>query len=75
MRIDEETEKLVRQRTGMSGMSTSSGIQALYRGMTAGVDQVMVMEGNLAKMKKTMGLITTPETRQPEKVTGISSFL
>ncbi|MEK3951688.1 SDR family NAD(P)-dependent oxidoreductase [Paenibacillus sp. FSL H7-0703] len=72
MRIDEETEKLVRQRTGMSGMSTSSGIQALYRGMTAGVDQVMVMEGNLAKMKKTMGLITTPETRQPEKVTGIS---
>ncbi|KYG96802.1 SDR family NAD(P)-dependent oxidoreductase [Paenibacillus polymyxa] len=72
MRIDEETEKLVRQRTGMSGMSTSSGIQALYRGMIAGVDQVMVMEGNLAKMKKTMGLITTPETRQPEKVTGIS---
>ncbi|WP_220029850.1 SDR family NAD(P)-dependent oxidoreductase [Paenibacillus sp. S25] len=72
MRIDEETEKLVRQRTGMSGMSTSSGIQALYRGMIAGVDQVMVMEGNLAKMKKTMGLITTPEIRQPEKVKGIS---
>ncbi|QNV57856.1 Polyketide synthase PksN [Paenibacillus polymyxa E681] len=72
MRIDEETEKLVRQRTGMSGMSTSSGIQALYRGMIAGVDQVMVMEGNLAKMKKTMGLIRTPEIRQPEKVTGIS---
>ncbi|WP_220025472.1 SDR family NAD(P)-dependent oxidoreductase [Paenibacillus sp. S02] len=72
MRIDEETEKLVRQRTGMSGLSTSSGIQALYRGMIAGVDQVMVMEGNLAKMKKTMNLITTPEIRQPEKVTGIS---
>ncbi|MEK4432035.1 SDR family NAD(P)-dependent oxidoreductase [Paenibacillus sp. FSL M7-0802] len=72
MRIDEETEKLVRQRTGMSGMSTSSGVQALYRGMIAGVDQVMVMEGNLAKMKKSMGLITTPEIRQPEKVTGIS---
>ncbi|WDZ63579.1 SDR family NAD(P)-dependent oxidoreductase [Paenibacillus polymyxa] len=72
MRIDEETEKLVRQRTGMSGLSTSSGIQALYRGMIAGVDQVMVMEGNLAKMKKTMGLITTPEIRQPEKATGIS---
>ncbi|WP_141697485.1 SDR family NAD(P)-dependent oxidoreductase, partial [Paenibacillus polymyxa] len=72
MRIDEETEKLVRQRTGMSGMSTSSGVQALYRGMIAGGDQVMVMEGNLAKMKKSMGLITTPEIRQPEKVTGIS---
>ncbi|MDQ0495501.1 polyketide synthase PksN [Paenibacillus brasilensis] len=73
MRIDEETEKLVRQRTGMSGMSTSSGIQALYRGMIAGVDQVLVMEGNLAKMKKIAGLITTPETRQPEKAAGVSA--
>nr|WP_226001950.1 SDR family NAD(P)-dependent oxidoreductase [Paenibacillus sp. BJ-4] len=73
MHIDEDTEKLVRQHTGMNSMSTSSGIQALYRGMNAGADQVMVIVGNLEKIKKTVGLITAPETRQPEKTTGVSA--
>ncbi|MBU9709974.1 SDR family NAD(P)-dependent oxidoreductase [Paenibacillus sp. AK121] len=75
MHIDEETEKLVKQHTGMGSISTSSGIQALYRAMLTGADQVMVMEGNLEKMKRTVGLIAIPETRQLEKVAGASATI
>ncbi|KZE65577.1 polyketide synthase, partial [Paenibacillus jamilae] len=75
MHIDEETEKLVKQQTGMGSISTSSGIQALYRAMLTGADQVMVMEGNLEKMKRIVGLITNPETRQLEKAVSTSASI
>ncbi|KAF6584064.1 SDR family NAD(P)-dependent oxidoreductase, partial [Paenibacillus sp. EKM211P] len=74
MHIDEETEKLVKQHTGMGSISTSSGIQALYRAMLTGADQVMVLEGNLEKMKRAIGL-EIPETRQFEKATGASAII
>ncbi|MGG4503889.1 SDR family NAD(P)-dependent oxidoreductase [Paenibacillus polymyxa] len=74
MHIDEETEKLVKQHTGMGSISTSSGIQALYRAMLTGADQVMVLEGNLEKMKRTIGL-DIPETGQFEKATGASAII
>ncbi|AIY07720.1 polyketide synthase [Paenibacillus polymyxa] len=74
MHIDEETEKLVKQHTGMGSISTSSGIQALYRAMLTGADQVMVLEGNLEKMKRAIGL-DIPETGQLEKATGASASI
>ncbi|SUA70792.1 putative polyketide synthase pksM [Paenibacillus polymyxa] len=74
MHIDEETEKLVKQHTGMGSISTSSGIQALYRAMLTGADQVMVLEGNLEKMKRAIGL-DIPETGQFEKATGASAII
>ncbi|WP_113049889.1 SDR family NAD(P)-dependent oxidoreductase [Paenibacillus polymyxa] len=74
MHIDEETEKLVKQHTGMGSISTSSGIQALYRAMLTDANQVMVLEGNLEKMKRTIGL-EIPETRQLEKAAGASASI
>ncbi|MGS5020735.1 SDR family NAD(P)-dependent oxidoreductase [Paenibacillus sp. JJ1683] len=74
MHIDEETEKLVKQHTGMGSISTSSGIQALYCAMLTGADQVMVLEGNLEKMKRAIGL-DIPETGQFEKATGASAII
>jgi len=37
--------------TGMTGLPTLSGIQALYQGVASGKDQVMVLEGDKAKLR------------------------
>ena len=58
MRVDEATEKMM-QSVGLIPMQTGSGIQALYRGLASGQDQVMVMEGNLVRMKQKLILMAT----------------
>ena len=47
MRIDEASEKMVRENTGMVAMETPAGIQAFYQALASGKSQVMVVEGNL----------------------------
>ena len=51
MHIDAVTERLMTQNTGMVAMGTRTGIQALYRALASGEDQVLVMAGELAKMR------------------------
>ncbi|SPF42370.1 Polyketide synthase PksN (fragment) [Candidatus Desulfosporosinus infrequens] len=51
MRIDPETAKMMGDSTGMTGLPTLSGIQALYQGVASGKDQVMVLEGDKAKLR------------------------
>jgi polyketide synthase PksN len=51
MHVDEETEKMMAQSTGMITMQTATGIQALYHGLASGENQVMVMEGNMSQLK------------------------
>ncbi len=53
MHVDEETEKKMRQDIGMIAMQTSTGIRALYQGLSSGKDQVMVMEGELKQLQAT----------------------
>nr|WP_246027806.1 MULTISPECIES: SDR family NAD(P)-dependent oxidoreductase [Paenibacillus] len=73
MRIDEQSEELARQHTGMIGMLTATGIQAFYLSMAAGINQVMVMEGSLEKMKRTVGLLPASGIRQPDKAAVVST--
>jgi polyketide synthase PksN len=51
MSIDVESEKMMRQNTGMVAMQTSTGIQALYQGLALSQDQVMVMEGERKRLQ------------------------
>ena len=52
MTIDDATKGMLESRFGMAPMATSNGIQALYRALEANVDQVMVMEGNVEKVRE-----------------------
>ncbi|TCS93647.1 SDR family NAD(P)-dependent oxidoreductase [Hazenella coriacea] len=45
MHVDIETEKSMKQNTGMIAMATEAGIQALYQSWATGKTQVMVVEG------------------------------
>ncbi|MCJ1223326.1 SDR family NAD(P)-dependent oxidoreductase, partial [Paenibacillus polymyxa] len=51
MRIDADTEKLMRQNMGITPLQTESGIQALYQCLTSSKDQVMILEGEPEKIK------------------------
>jgi polyketide synthase PksN len=51
MHVDEETEKMMTQSTGMISMQTATGIQALYQGFGSGKNQVMVMEGKISQLR------------------------
>jgi acyl transferase domain-containing protein/acyl carrier protein len=65
MSVAPETEKLIRHNTGMVPLRAASGIQALYRGLTSGQPQALVMEGDLAKMKQIL-LTPTSTPSRPE---------
>ncbi len=52
MQINEETEVKMRQQLGMVAIETESGIQALYQSIASGRDQVLVLEGASAQIRK-----------------------
>ncbi|HML90575.1 MAG TPA: SDR family NAD(P)-dependent oxidoreductase, partial [Methylomusa anaerophila] len=56
MQVDKETETMLQQNTGMVPMQTGTGIRAFYRGLAAGKTQMLVAEGNLAKLRRSTGL-------------------
>ncbi len=51
MGVDEATEQMMREKTGMAAMQTAAGIEAFYQGLSSGASQVMVMEGNVEKIR------------------------
>jgi polyketide synthase PksN len=51
MRVDEATERAMQQATGLVALRTASGIEALYRALGSGQDQVLVMEGEPARLR------------------------
>ena len=54
MHVDAETEKMTMQRTGVVAMKTSSGIEAMYKGLASGKDEIIVMEGDVQVIKQKM---------------------
>jgi acyl transferase domain-containing protein/acyl carrier protein len=62
MGVDATTEKLMAENFGMVPMETSLGIQACYRSFALGRDQVMVMAGDLDKLKQNLSLSSVEET-------------
>ncbi len=51
MSVDEATEKMLMQSMGMIAMRTETGIRALYQGLASGKNRVMVMEGDLKRLR------------------------
>jgi len=60
MRVDPSTEKIMQQSTGLVPMATSTGLATFYKGLALGADQVMVLEGDTAQLRRLFGL--TPST-------------
>jgi acyl transferase domain-containing protein/D-arabinose 1-dehydrogenase-like Zn-dependent alcohol dehydrogenase/acyl carrier protein len=65
MRIDADVLEIIRKNTGMSDMRTSSGIQAFYQGLAFGKDQVMVVEGEVPKVRERFLRIISKAHDQP----------
>lgn len=51
MQIDEPVREMLWRSTGVQPLQTATGMQALYRALAAGNDQVMVLEGDLARLR------------------------
>ncbi len=63
MHVDEETEKMMLQNTGMMVMQASTGIGVLYEGLASGKDQIMMVEGKLERMKEK--LLSNQQSKAP----------
>jgi polyketide synthase PksN len=65
MHVDQETEKLMLQNTGMAAMRTPAGIRAMYQALASGKERVMVMEGDLARMRELFSKTVTQLPSRP----------
>lgn len=54
MQVDQETEKRLVQLAGIVPMRAEKGIQALYQALHSEANQVMVIEGDVQKIKQNM---------------------
>ncbi|NSL86226.1 SDR family NAD(P)-dependent oxidoreductase [Chitinophaga sp. Mgbs1] len=71
MRVHEGTEALMTASTGMKAMRAASGIQAFYRCIASGKTQLMVMEGNVPRMKESIAALSAAGTPpQPQAKSG-----
>lgn len=51
MHIDKEIVKIMFERTGMIPMETETGIKTLYKALSHKKEQLMILEGNIEKIK------------------------
>ena len=58
MHVDAQTEALMMQSMGMAPMTTSSGLQAFYKGLEMKDNQVLVMEGNATRIRQQIAKLT-----------------
>ncbi|MBG6133277.1 polyketide synthase PksN [Aquimarina sp. EL_43] len=68
--IAQKNIEMLWQETGISPMQTSSGIQTLYRSMTLQGNQVLVMEGNVKKMRS---ILLSNQTHKVEQLSDVAS--
>jgi acyl transferase domain-containing protein/thioesterase domain-containing protein len=75
MHIDEKIEKMIALTTGMHPMQTTNGIHSFYQCLASKQDQLIVVEGELSKIRQKGGSSVTPVTAQPisAPVTGIDT--
>ena len=52
MQVDQAIEKVTKQNTGMIPLETRTGIRVLYQSLASRLAQVMVMEGELSKIRE-----------------------
>ncbi|WP_152378747.1 SDR family NAD(P)-dependent oxidoreductase [Paenibacillus brasilensis] len=51
MKVDQESEKIMLERMGLAPMHTAAGIRMLYQGLASGRDQLVVMHGDLNRLR------------------------
>jgi NADP-dependent 3-hydroxy acid dehydrogenase YdfG len=56
MRVDPGLEKLLQERTGLVPMATATGLAAFYRGLALDADQVVILQGDPAQLRRWLGL-------------------
>ncbi|MCP5006300.1 MAG: SDR family NAD(P)-dependent oxidoreductase, partial [Planctomycetes bacterium] len=54
MGVDTASEEMMKQSTGMIAMQTEIGVRALYQCLNSRHSQIVVMEGLVSKMRKTL---------------------
>ncbi len=73
MGIDAATQELLQQATGLQPMQTATGLQAFYRSLALPYDQMLVVEGELAQIGRTLlgghAVPSQPQAEQPVVVT------
>jgi len=72
MKVDKETEKMMRHTSGMTAMSTKSGINAFYQGLLLSEVNLIVAEGILDRMKRQ--LFSSSKSRQPLKAESVKKL-
>jgi acyl transferase domain-containing protein/enoyl-CoA hydratase/carnithine racemase/acyl carrier protein/NADP-dependent 3-hydroxy acid dehydrogenase YdfG len=67
MGIDRTNQELWQQATGMKPLATATGLRTFHRSLTLPYDRIMVMEGDLARMRRalTTGQSSSPRTAGP----------
>ncbi|MEH2062926.1 MAG: SDR family NAD(P)-dependent oxidoreductase [Nostoc sp.] len=65
MHVDEQTLNALEQNTGIRALQTDSGVDALLRALSLKPNQVMVLEGNLTKIRQGLFAAST-EPRHDE---------
>lgn len=56
MRVDPQTEKMMLDTVGAVPMQRQVGLNTLYRAMSERFEQIMVLEGNLPRLRQAIGL-------------------
>ncbi|MEA5576032.1 SDR family NAD(P)-dependent oxidoreductase [Anabaena sp. UHCC 0451] len=65
MNVDEQTLKALEQNSGIKALQTDSGVEALFRALSLKSNQVMVVEGNVTKIRQGL-LAASTEVRHDE---------
>lgn len=71
MDIDPQSKEMMWRTAGIKPMQTQAGIDALYRGLASGKDQVMVLEGDVPRLRQ-LFLEQQRESAHAGKVTQLS---
>ena len=53
MKVNTSLEAMIYQKTGMRSLESNTGVDALYRSMALHKNQVVILSGNVAKLKQT----------------------
>ncbi|MFC1851060.1 SDR family NAD(P)-dependent oxidoreductase, partial [candidate division CSSED10-310 bacterium] len=76
MQVDEETEKMMKRRSGMVAMQTETGMRAFYQAVSSNESQLMVAQGMLARMKRIHTAVKSEKSvRLPDTSPGIDVSL
>ncbi|MGK3983836.1 SDR family NAD(P)-dependent oxidoreductase [Sorangium sp. So ce136] len=67
MHVDAAVERLLEENLGLGSLRTPAGIQALYDSMSSGADQVLVLEGDVERLRRRLLGAPAPAATERER--------